>query len=632
VFTETVCDDGLKTCQSSKCSEDLQGQCEDVVNNPDDCPEHPYPCYAAYCEPENPASDSSSGCRYEYLCVGDLPVEYNQDGSYKSGCYEYMCENSSGKCGKIDICEKMSDSNKCESFKCDTTAGMCVKSGDKVTCPAENACRPQSKCNPTTGTCDTIEITPDNCKAAFIAEGLKHVGSSGSDWFVDDSAVSTFYTCGEHVCQVDATGSETTLYTNGHCVFTRGDNDTCGACSGLMAGQPSFESCKKAALDLHEQHPDTCYSSKCKAKNADESECEITPKVCEHKSCMIATCNQTTFQCEYEWNADIEELKRQVTACSEIQCINEVLKVVDISTSKCVGENSSIVPVCQDYDHCDAKAGCVYKPKCVKSKNCTTMTCDMTRNECVEEEVVCKQSNNICYEYKCTESIDKCEIYVKPIEEACRGVDTNLCHRLTCSVALNECVNDPLPFPNETDKCHIYTCENSTGSWSVRDKCDDNDICTVDSCTLYDGSCTNFKRDCHELDMEQFGACFSRSCSKSRKNGCFRRVYENSYFDECGNCIRGYSGEDSGITDSEAAECKKALTFQEEAAIVSAGVLAAIIIACIIGALAVSTAGTLATKELIRRARAAANSGAHDNPLFEQDGEELENPTFVGNN
>jgi len=563
-----------------------------------------------------------------------LPVVYDENHNYVSGCYEYTCDNTTGKCGTANVCDQLSITNKCFDFTCNTTLGKCVESEQKVHCPELNGCRTHSECNPATGQCNVIEITPNNCKTLLKQYAKEnHTGATATDkWFNTDEDVDKYYNCGEHVCDASVEVGSTSISLNQHnyCVFTRGDNDTCSACASGLSGQATFESCEAQAIENHANNPSNCYTSVCKATSATESICNETVKECPHIPCMEVVCNQDTFQCEYQWIQAYIDLQKNVTACNQLVCgEGDEPKLVDISESKCVGNNNELVPVCQLYDRCDAKAGCMYVDKCTRVHNCTTMTCNRDTNECEEEPVVCKDSKNICYTYNCSETLDECVVVLKPLEESCGVPD--MCHEYTCSVIQNKCLLEQIPYPNGTDLCHNYTCHPENGEWTVVEKCDDGDICTVDSCTIFDGSCTNFKRDCHELNMTGYGSCFGRSCSKSRKNGCFRKVYENSYFDECGNCLRGYSADDSGVTDSEVSDCKKALSFQEEAAVISAGILAAIIAACVIGAIAVSTAGTLATKELIKRARAANDSASVDNPLFEEDGQEMENPTFVGN-
>jgi hypothetical protein len=625
VNTQKDCQVGLKTCQVSQCLETHRGQCKTPEKKDSLCPEPPYPCYKAICDPDNAESDSVTGCRYEYQCGGDFPAVY-QDGQLISGCYEYWCDNTTRQCHTKDLCDEMSRADECKTYKCSRSMGTCMISNEK-TCEIPDACTVEATCNSQTGECDYVITSASDCMTRLKEEAKNHCGETG--WLATENEVEAHFKCGKAECDPDSyvSSDQKTLNHNGNCVFIPGDEDTCGVCSGTLETQMSFEKCAAKAIEDHNKDKTKCYTSSCVRVSDTESECNNTMIECPPKPCMDVVCNQETLKCEYTPTKEYTDAKKNVTACNKLECINNEPTLVDISEEKCNVEG--VVPVCMIYDRCDATAGCLYKEKCVKEAACTTKTCDNKTNTCVTKPVVCEDSGNICFYYQCSPLTDKCEEVVRSVEDACGTTDA--CHELTCNILSGECESSEIPYPNDTDLCHIYTCENETGLWTVTEKCDDGNICTVDSCTLYDGSCTNFQRDCAELNMTGLGSCFGRACSKTRKNGCFRKVYENSYFDECGNCIRGYTAGDSGLTDSETSNCKKALTFQEEAAVISAGVLAAIIVACVIGAVAVSTAGTLATKELIRRAREANNSGSHDNPLFEEDGQEMENPTFVGN-
>lgn len=625
VNTQKDCQTGLKTCQVSECLETHRGQCKTPEKKDSLCPEPQYPCYKAICDPDNAESDSVTGCRYEYKCGGDFPAVY-QDGQLISGCYEYWCDNTTSQCHTKDLCDEMSRADECKTYKCSRSMGTCMISNEK-TCEIPDACTVEATCNSQTGECDYVITSASDCMTRLKEEAKNHYNEAG--WLANENEVEAHFKCGKAECDPNSyvSSDQKTLNHNGNCVFIPGDEDTCGVCSGTLETQMSFEKCAAKAIEDHNKDKTKCYTSSCVRVSDTESKCDNTMIECPPKPCMDVVCNQETLKCEYTPTKEYTDAKKNVTACNRLECINNEPTLVDISEEKCNVEG--VVPVCMIYDRCDATAGCLYKEKCVKEAACTTKTCDNKTNTCVTKPVVCEDSGNICFYYECSPLTDKCEEVVRSVEDACGTTDA--CHELACNILSGECESSEIPYPNETDLCHIYTCENETGLWTVTEKCDDGNICTVDSCTLYDGSCTNFQRDCAELNMTGLGSCFGRACSKTRKNGCFRKVYENSYFDECGNCIRGYTAGDSGLTDSETSNCKKALTFQEEAAVISAGVLAAIIVACVIGAVAVSTAGTLATKELIRRAREANNSGSHDNPLFEEDGQEMENPTFVGN-
>jgi len=425
-----------------------------------------------------------------------------------------------------------------------------------------------------------------------------------------------------------STGSSTVnANQNKHCVFTRGSEEQCGACSGTYSGQATFDSCAQEALNKHKVKPTSCFKPNCKATSTTTSKCEFTEIKCDPIGCKTVTCNQDTFQCESVFTEQYNQTRDRMNKCQDIVCENNVAKLVDVSQSKCVGTNNANVPVCMKYDGCVAETGCAYSPKCVKQKNCTTMSCDTTTNKCVEEPIVCPANSNICLENVCDMSTEKCVETVKPIEKACDTSD--ICINTTCSIGDNACV-----YKNKTDLiegvtvCRLARCDTSTGDVYLYDKCDDGRICTIDECD-YDGNCTHMPNTCDHMSTVNMSSCFYWSCSESRKNGCYRKIYDNSRFDECGNCM-GPNDEEVNTSAIDYTECKKALTWEEKAAVISAGVAGAIVAACIIGAIGVSVGGTLLTRELIKRARAAADSGAVENPMYQDNGREMSNPAFEG--
>jgi len=224
---------------------------------------------------------------------------------------------------------------------------------------------------------------------------------------------------------------------------------------------------------------------------------------------------------------------------------------------------------------------------------------------------------------------DMCDEVRLDNDVACNN--TNKCKESFCNETTGVCtITNRVHEDKEGDQCLNYTCVPETGAWElVGPKCDDSRICTVDTCD-YNGTCGHEDRVC-QLNMSGLGECFISACSENRKNGCYRKVVENSYFDECGNCISSYRNDVNDTSAKNSTECKKALSWDEKAAVISAGVAAGIAIACVVGAIGMSVGGTLLTRELIRRAKAAADSGAVSNPIYEDNGREMSNPAFEGN-
>jgi len=389
-----------------------------------------------------------------------------------------------------------------------------------------------------------------------------------------------------------------------------------------------------------------CINATCIVEDACNSEGGID-------ECMAMQCNKKTNKCEI--------VGETVVNCS--------------SDNECPIKDNCTVPKCTDgvcsYDTKDGKSlptcngcykamcnnetgefelyyrGCGNKDKCIEEicvngtgkctyqfiypyKPCFTVECDSETGEgrgyveknCSNPEI----ENGTCIRFRCNEEFDRCESYIENAEIACPN-DNPKCVIANCSGQGAKCQYTEVIAPGVT-QCKLSRCDPETGIASLYDKCDDGRICTVDSCD-YDGICTNRYHYCEYMPRENLSSCFFWGCSENRKNGCYQKIYDNAYFDECGYCIGPYDDEKQP-DKKKLRECKKALTWEEKAAAISGGVAGAIIAACVIAAIGVSVGGTLLTRELIKRARAAADSGAVENPMYQDNGREMSNPAFEG--
>jgi len=500
----------------------------------------------------------------------------------------------------------------------------------------------EAVCNPNANDgkyCQYRNKTIESCLTALLDQAAGHYGETG--WPGSAKAAQSYYLCGEISCIKEGSGEgyEAWDYVDG-CAFVKNDED-CGMCSVPREGEQDTHettmTCLESRTKYQKEHDMTkCYNVSC-VPDGTGSRCEYgVALACKPTACYDVVCNQETMSCEYSMTEKFKNAKEANTdMCKNVYC-NEITGepyTVDNSTDYCPPPEDK----CMILDHCVAKdRSCIYKLKYTR-ENCTDTTCNSTTGVVSVVKVNCSSTNG-CFESECKVELDRCVERRIDDEKKCDSVDN--CHISFCDVNTGDCVVEAKSYPNETNLCNNYTCvptnktddgsESSEPLWIVSPKCVASDICHTMTCSVLDGVCREYERVCDELDMEGYGDCYRAKCSAKRKGGCYRKVSPKSIFDECGNCIRGYSADDSTpVSQEELSACKDALKPYVPAAI-GAGVIAAIVIACIIGAAAVTTAGTLATRELIRRARAANNQGAHDNPLFEEDGQEMENPTFVG--
>jgi hypothetical protein len=368
-------------------------------------------------------------------------------------------------------------------------------------------------------------------------------------------------------------------------------------------------------------------------------------------TCMPMRCNRKTNTCEIAGedgktcskDSDCKEKDKCSTPqCSGGSCVytpkdNNLPTCDKCHIAQCnagTGKYELAYSGCGNPDKCmietcEANTGkCTYEPK-FKYKACYDIECDKNTGEgryvprnCSNPEI----EKGSCIRFRCNNNTDACESYQDDPNKVCPN-DNPLCVTVNCSEQGAMC-----QYFNRTaegvTQCRLSKCDPATGNLSLYDKCDDGRLCTIDSCD-FDGTCSHRTNFCENMPTANLTSCFFWSCSESRKNGCYRKIFENAYFDECGNCI-GPHDDTRNMTDEELTECKKALTWEEKAAVISAGVAGAIVAACVIGAIGVSVGGTLLTRELIKRARAAADSGAVENPMYQDNGREMNNPAFEG--
>jgi len=575
--TEKDCTSNLYTCQVGRCSSTTG--CIAEPHN-EKCP--PRPCHTAKCLPNDPGRDQTSGCVYTNTCVGPSPTT-------SGGCIEYSC--TSGECKTTDICT--AQNTNCTKYKCNVNTNKCEVASN-VTC-TDGPCQHGSHCDLSTGTCVSSNKDDTYCKAVL-----------------QKAHPEMSFTCSRAYCDADHNEDE-------HCLLmSLGDNcDICG-----QEGHKSDSICQAEASALvTTTNPTSCFSGVCFGyRNSDQSAastCNITENVCTPPdACHITTCGEDGF-CKYTKRNNIVADK-----CHKVVC-NPQTGLYEFEYTGCGRPDR----LCQE-ETCDGETGsCTYQ-KLYEEVNCSIATCNPETGEVSYAPRVCEAPNR-CFTSTCIVEKNECQDTRLENDVACNN--SNKCVDAVCEDTTGKCTfTNHVHVDGEGDQCRVFTCLPESGEWVlVGPKCDDGLICTVDSCD-YNGTCSFDNRIC-QMNMTGFGDCFISACSENRKNGCYRKIVENSYFDECGNCIGGYINGDDGPSARNTTECKKALTWEEKAAAISAGVAAGIAVACVVGAVAVSAAGTLLTRELIRRAKAAADSGAVTNPIYEDNGREMANPAFEGN-
>ena len=561
---ETCGKENLKACQSVQCNK--IGGCSDVTYNHRMC-DNGNRCQTWECTGGD--DSDASGCKM----VAEKSCESETKGW---PCLTATCDPVTGGCVVTDECKQYE--NKCFTAEC--TASGCVFAN--TTAPPTDACTASLTCNNQTGWRQVVK-TAETCKEEFVAQG--------------EATACRVFSC-------DATEG---------CQMKPRENCDTEVCTD------EFE--RTCAQSVH--HTATvCQTAHCVPRRNEqgfmEPECVVEDVVCARQGpCEQAYCNVETGQCMSDPIPDPFKDELAGNLCMESYCNEEA--------NAWATRDTALAQECQTDGCADRQCvnatGCVAVSKC-RSSNCTTRTC--VDHECVETPVECP-ADTLCQYSLCREETGGCRMYDKDPEVAC--ADGNACTVKVCNTKTNQCENYMTPAPGN-DKCTVYECDNATGVWSERPKCDDGRYCTEDRCS-YDGVCSFPPLECSDLDMEGF-VCFQRACSERRQ--CYRRLFTNAYVDICGNCISTDDGTGSVVTDTDSADeqCLDGMGTETVPAALTAAAVAAIVVVAVVVGVALTVSGVFGTKELVRRAQGANNQSAHSNPLFEDNEQELTNPAFVG--
>ena len=513
---------GLSACDAAEQSKEV---CDGTDNDCDgDIDE-------ASCDDDEPCTDDVCGkdtlqCEYTNktgLCAGDGSVCTKDD----------KCVDGKCKAGEVMECD---DKNPCTDDKCDKEKGCQYEpnvapcNADDNDCTVADACK-EGKCEPgsdkacasndpcvkgncsiLTGSCaykfqgdsacDDGKLCTKNDKCIDEVTGCK-----GADLPCDDGEVCTADSC-------DSTKGCVTIAQAGVC--DDGDlcteNDKCGAGKCVGGNQISCDdkdactkdSCDPKAACKHEpltntqcndDNPctvgDTCQQGKCTPGN-NQCTC-LSDKECGDKE-DGNLCNGTLY-CDksaqpYSCKVDPKTVPSCNTSndtfCAETKCdpIDGVCKVVKKSKgTPCDADKS----VCTKDDFCDADGVCKAGDKlnCDDSEPCTDDSCDPVKGcASVFNTAPCDADNNACTEN------DKCTSGKCAAGKLKNCDDGEVCTKNECDTKNGLCSTQNLPggcddkdVCTKGDQCGKdaqsgkYTCIGG-----ALDKCDDNNICTKDSC------------------------------------------------------------------------------------------------------------------------------------------------------
>jgi len=615
------------TCREVLCSTSKTGGCYVNINDNYCQREFGNACIDFECTPENETiSDADfqlyreSGCRPKAGTNKTAIKEQELIESGKITCFRATC-NANGATGEVDTCTPKNPA------KCYTSA--CTKVGEN-----EYQCVEEAKKHPENTECETYKCDENE---GWVLDMYKDEESC-KDYFENMEAGST--RCKKVFCNATNTGGcQKDPIPNCHTDCTDENFTTCanggfeqsnvtycvlGTCdivpdledptlSHAICDYNSVTNCVEDLADeiaqLNEDFPERCYNPVCTGTGQCIKEYKEVPDDMPETKCMKAVCVKDEESGMWHWEYHPTKTN---TTCQSDACSDRV---------------------------CDPDYGCNETDICkVKTNECVSFYCDISG-----EKPECKYTNATFIETECTKEIcdeGKKVLFQKNVTEVCKV--PNKCYEPFCQDG--KCNYTEKIAPDD-DPCVIYTCNPETGIFESVPKCDDGLYCTENQCTIF-GECKYQPISCDgALDMNGY-PCFEPRCKEvpdEKRYKCVRKLIRNAYIDVCGKCIQekvesneqstsssfsslGTTEQEIDTTSCTGAPAKPILTEG-----LAAASIALIIVGAVIVGAAITTSSVMGTKTLLNRAKNANDQSAHNNPLFEGNETELNNPTYAGN-
>lgn len=580
-------------------------------------------CYCPTCE------------SFNKTCIkNECVVDENNIGS--TGCVIKEVECSVNKCQRVNknnntkgCCEYSdivcNDHNICTKDYCDVNIG-CVYKEDEMIYDDNNSCT-IDKCENNIITHEILDI----CKPKDLCHVVETPCESISDLYCKPATFKDKCIC-EDSCEIPECNIETgectcikkdcSISDNcviGYCLdgvcYTKQNITKINECYELYNSDCSYGECRDSQCVKVDIECSTCQENKTFVE-----ECESLNNACEKYKCKDvegeAVCEKywemsvSSDLCLREYCDPIEGLKNNPLIdyeenCYHYHCENGEYKKINkcnddslclkydcinnscISISKCpqYETKDGKVNKCRILKYCDDYKGCIYEDTECKSGKCFESFCDIETGECIEIDNSSKcNGNNLCSVYSCNEI-------------------------LGCIEEEKNCNND--------NPCYLNYCNNKTSECVQEEKCKSNDLCITVKCSLT-GQCIYENIECQQSN----NSCFYYVC----ENGtCVEKFNSESFLDVCGNCPKEYGD----IYNISSEICLGSLTAGEFSAVIGGAAIAGIVIAALIIAGIIGASSTYGVKELIKRAKIIDESAINNNPLYEGNNNEFDNPTYI---
>ena len=452
------------------------------------------------CKAADPKAEECNGKDDD--CDGQVDESTCSDGK---PCTEDVCQGAAGcknpnKTGSCDA-----DSDVCtEDDTC--SDGLCV-AGKKKTCDDKNVCT-KDVCDPKDGCKFTnaayVENDPGNtscnsddnectqndyCDLGKCNPGKPKACNSGSD-------------CVDGACNV----------ITGACKYTPKDAVPCNDANACTTtdkckkdADGTTSKCTGDATNCDDKNPcsaDSCDATKGCQHSAVSGPCNDNDKCTENDACKDSACNGAAI--DVEKVCDDNEVCTSQACNKDLGCINKIA----------------------DGGNCSDGNGCTENDKCsngVCAPGLDTCVCKVNK-DCIDDGNLCNGT------FICDTSVPgkfKCVVDPKTII-ACDTSTNGQCQSTACDAATGKCklTKKPESLPCNADNSVCTSGDGCSDGQCAAGKvqiCNDNNVCTDDSCDDKEGckyvnntaGCDADGNACSEGDV-----CTSGSCIKGKDKVC----------------------------------------------------------------------------------------------------------------
>ena len=494
----TICDDGSicttgDACVGGQCSGTGEFLCDDENSCTDDACDPDTGCVFTPADGECTDGDPCTGndtC-IDGLCIGEAGA--NCDCEVDEDCADLedddLCNGSlicvDSTCvmnpETVVVCEEVED-DACNVQKCDPETGECgpIPVEDGTLCDDEDPCSFASECEE--GICTGFDLDPcddeNPCTAdsCETGEGCVHEAQDGD---CDDADFCTENdTCVEGFCA----GAPILCDDDNICT-----DDSCEPAAGCVFTENSVPCDDDSVCTT----VDLCQGGAC--VGTEELLCE------EENPCKAAKCDavEGCFSVDLEAGCDDANACTVDDICVEGECEPGAELECDDGD------------ICTD-DSCDPVVGCVFTPNtepCEDGDACTENDL-CTDGKCLPGEAVICNDDNVCTDDTCDfkkgcifsaneegcDDADACTTVDICANSECVGTepldcdDDNLCTEDSCD-AIEGCL-----YADNVEPCddgNICTVDDACGDGAcqpgIAQECDDDNICTKDTCDPTDG-------------------------------------------------------------------------------------------------------------------------------------------------